>query len=59
MTVKTFDLRSKIASIKPDAEEASTAPDAKIDEIGDRHGLVAREPIHIMSRRKPAEPQQI
>ena len=46
----------KLADIKPDAEERSAIPDAKIDEIGERHGFVTREPVQKLSRRKPAEP---
>lgn len=47
---------NKLAAIKPDNEPAPTVPDHKLDEIGERHGFVAREPVQKVSRRKEAEP---
>lgn len=46
----------KLADIKPDAESEPGILDRKIDEIGERQGFVAREPVQKLTRRKPAEP---
>ncbi|CAN7623656.1 hypothetical protein [Neorhizobium tomejilense] len=46
----------KLADIKPDIESEPGISDRKIDEIGERHGFIAREPVQKLTRRKPAEP---
>ncbi|MCQ1771885.1 hypothetical protein NOI24_11280 [Neorhizobium galegae] len=55
MTGKNFGF-GKLADIKPDTESGSGISDDKIDEIGQRHGFIAREPVQKLTRRKPAEP---
>ncbi|WP_160006646.1 hypothetical protein [Rhizobium sp. 18055] len=56
MSGKNLGFGDKLAKITPDKDEPATIPDAKIDEIGERHGFVAREPIQKLTRRKPSEP---
>jgi hypothetical protein len=56
MSGKNLGFGGKLATIKPDQDETSTISDARIDEVGERHGFVAREPIQKLTRRKPSEP---
>jgi hypothetical protein len=56
MSGKNLGFGGKLAKIKPDTQERVKISDAKIDEVGERHGFVAREPVQKMTRRKPSEP---
>lgn len=55
MTGKNFGF-GKLADIKPDTGSEPVISDRKIDEIGERHGFVTREPVQKLTRRRPAEP---
>ncbi|PZU19598.1 MAG: hypothetical protein DI589_20735 [Shinella sp.] len=54
--MKDLGFGNRLASIKPDDEPESDIPDRKIDEVAERHGFVAREPVQKIVRRKEAEP---
>lgn len=56
MSGKNLGFGDKLANITPDTEAPARIPDARIDEVGERHGFVAREPIQKLTRRKPSEP---
>lgn len=56
MSGKDLGFGGKLAAITPDREEQRNISDAKIDEVGERHGFVAREPVQKLTRRKPSEP---
>lgn len=56
MSGKDFGFGNKLGTIKPDTDPAPSVPDHKLDEVGARHGFVAREPTQKISRRKEAEP---
>lgn len=56
MSGKNLGFGGKLANITPDKEVIAEISDAKIDEVGERHGFVAREPIQKLTRRKPSEP---
>jgi hypothetical protein len=45
-----------LSAIKPDVDDEPQIPDRKIDEVAEKHGFVAREPIQKVVRRKEAEP---
>jgi hypothetical protein len=56
MSGKNLGFGGKLANITPDKDEEAAIPDARIDEVGERHGFVAREPVQKLTRRKPSEP---
>ncbi|MDX0716990.1 hypothetical protein FB008_1226 [Sinorhizobium medicae] len=56
MSGKDLGFGGKLANITPNKDDAPRNPDAKVDEIGDRHGFVPREPIQKLTRRKPSAP---
>jgi hypothetical protein len=56
MSGKNLGFGGKLARIVPDSGDPDTVADAKIDELGERHGFVAREPVQKLTRRKPSEP---
>lgn len=56
MSGKDLGFGGKLANITPDTEGPARIPDARIDEVAERHGFVAREPIQKLTRRKPSEP---
>ncbi|WP_234705496.1 hypothetical protein [Sinorhizobium medicae] len=43
MSGKDLGFGGKLANITPDKDDAPGIPDAKVDEIGDRHGFVANQ----------------
>ncbi|MBW8300069.1 MAG: hypothetical protein K0M60_10755 [Hydrogenophaga sp.] len=45
MSGKDLGFGGKLANVTPEMEEPPRIPDARIDEVGERHGFVAREPI--------------
>jgi hypothetical protein len=53
---KNLGFGAKLNQIKPSMEPQHRIPDAKIDEVGERHGFVSREPTQKIVRRKEAEP---
>lgn len=53
--MKDLGFGSKIAQIKPEAASEVSVPDHMIDEVGDRHGFVSRQPVQKIVRRKDAE----
>ncbi len=56
MSGKNLGFGGKLANITPDREDPVKISDAKIDEVGERHGFIAREPVQKLTRRKPSEP---
>ncbi|MVA59624.1 hypothetical protein [Agrobacterium vitis] len=56
MSGKNLGFGGKLANITPDRDDALNISDAKIDEVGERHGFVTREPLQKLTRRKPSEP---
>jgi len=56
MTGKNLGFADKLAAIKPDTEQERVVPDHKIDEVAEKHGFVARDPVQKIVRRKEAEP---
>jgi len=56
MSGKNLGFGGKLANITPDKEDLPKISDTKIDEVGERHGFVTREPIQKLTRRKPSEP---
>lgn len=56
MTGKNLGFGAKLGQIKPAVEPEPQIPVHKMDEIGDRHGFVSREPTQKIVRRKDAEP---
>ncbi|CUX03694.1 MULTISPECIES: hypothetical protein [Agrobacterium] len=54
--MKDLGFGNRLASIKPDDEPENDIPDRKLDEVAERHGFVAREPVQKITRRKEAEP---
>lgn len=56
MSGKNLGFGGKLANITPDRDDAPNISDARIDEVGERHGFVTREPLQKLTRRKPSEP---
>ena len=56
MTGKNLGFGGKLANITPDQDDPRKISDARIDEVAERHGFVAREPVKKLTRRKPSEP---
>lgn len=54
--MKDLGFGNRLANIKPDDEPEADIPERKLDEVAERHGFVAREPVQKIVRRKEAEP---